>query len=435
MSMVKRVKALKQERTDLRREAEQLLAPFAAGGQELTPEARERDDAIHARLDAIADELSRYERLLEADRTAEPDEARAADAGDGFSSFGAFLQAVANAARPGVSRVDPRLFHAGPSGASSSVPSDGGYLVRKDWTLELLNRAIETSQLAARCFRVPIGEGSDGLEAPYIDETSRATGSRWGGVQVYRRAEADSVTATKPKVGKLELRLEDMMGLAYATDRLLKDATALGAIMKTAFSSEFAFKLDDEIIRGTGAGQCLGILNSGAVVSVAKETSQVADTIVAENVLKMRARMWTRGLANSIWLINQDAWPQLPQMVVKVKNVAGSENVGGFPIWIPAGGISGQPFDMLLGRPVVPIEQCATVGDQGDILFVDLSQYLLIDKGGIEGAESMHVRFIYDEMTFRFIYRINGQPIWKSSLTPYKGSATISPFVALDARA
>jgi hypothetical protein len=44
------------------------------------------------------------------------------------------------------------------------------------------------------------------------------------------------------------------------------------------------------------------------------------------------------------------------------------------------------------------------------------------------------VRFLYGENTFRFTYRINGAPTWRTSIAPYKGSLAVSPFVTLDAR-
>jgi len=47
----------------------------------------------------------------------------------------------------------------------------------------------------------------------------------------------------------------------------------------------------------------------------------------------------------------------------------------------------------------------------------------------------MHVRFLYDEQVFKFTTRVDGRPLWHSSLTPFKGSATQSPFVFLDTRA
>jgi len=351
------------------------------------------------------------------------------------TAFGSFLQAVSKAARG--EAVDPRLFimpTAAASGANTSVGSEGGFLVRTDFSAALLDRAMEESQLANRCTSIDIGEGSDGIELPYVDETSRANGSRWGGVQVYRRAEADTVTAAKPKIGLLEIRLEDLMGICYTTDRAQRDATSLGQIIQKAFASEFSFRVDDEILRGTGAGQCLGLLASPALISVAKETSQVAATLVAENVIKMRSRLRARSRPKSAWFYNQELDQQLPQMNIKIKNVAGSENVGGFGVYMPAGGLAGAQYDTLFGRPMVPVEQAEALGTKGDIFLADLSEYLLIRKGALETAESIHVRFLYGENTYRFTYRINGAPAWKTALTPYKGTATQSPFITLDTR-
>jgi HK97 family phage major capsid protein len=83
----------------------------------------------------------------------------------------------------------------------------------------------------------------------------------------------------------------------------------------------------------------------------------------------------------------------------------------------------------------MPIEQCSTLGDKGDIILADFSQYLLIDKGQMQNATSIHVKFVNDETAFRFVYRLDGQPMWNSALTPYKGSDTLSPFVTLAERA
>ena len=78
------------------------------------------------------------------------------------------------------------------------------------------------------------------------------------------------------------------MGLCYATDQLLADSVALGAVIQQAFSEEFArFLLDDAIIRSSGNGQPLGIMNSNAYVSVAKESGQAADTVMWENINNM----------------------------------------------------------------------------------------------------------------------------------------------------
>ena len=193
------------------------------------------------------------------------------------------------------------------------------------------------------------------------------------------------------------------------------------------FSEEFGFKVDDALINGNGAGQPLGILSSNCLVTVAKESGQAASTVVVENIVKMWARMWARSRQNAVWLINQDIEPQLYTMSLSV-------GTGGVPVYMPANGVSGSPYSTLFGRPVIPIEQCQTLGTKGDIYLADFSQYLIIDKGGMDSATSIHVRFIYDETVYRFVLRIDGQPIWNSALTPYKGSSTLSPFVALATR-
>jgi HK97 family phage major capsid protein len=285
--------------------------------------------------------------------------------------------------------------------------------------------------------RIGIGANSNGIRLNGVDETSRANGSRWGGIQSYWTGEAQLKTASQPKFKRIGMELDKLTGLCYATDELLQDSTALDSWLRQAFTDEFTFKVEDAIINGTGAGMPLGFLNSGAVITVSKEGSQGAATIVAENILKMWARMPARSRKNAVWLSNQDVEPQLYQFVIKVKNVAGTENVGGIAapvIMYTPPGQNGNQYATLMGRPVIPVEYAATLGTAGDIALVDLSQYLLIDKGPTEFASSIHVRFIYDETAFRFVYRANGQPIWQVPMTPYKGTATQSPFIVLQTR-
>jgi len=343
-----------------------------------------------------------------------------------FRSFGEQMISIYNAGIPG-GRIDQRLNILNATGLGTAIPSEGGWLVQTDFSIALLQRMEKTAILAPRCWHVPIGENADGVEMPTIDETSRATGSRWGGVQVYRRAEAATVTEKKPKFGSFELRLEDLMGICFTTNRQLKDAPSTGAIISRAFEEEMSFKLDDEIVRGTGVGECLGILNSAALVTVTKETGQAADSIVTENLIKMFSRMPARYRKTAAFFINQEIEPQLFTMGLII-------GMGGSPIFMPAGGLSAEPYGTLFGRPLIPIEQASALGDKGDINFFCLNEYCLIEKGGLEATSSIHVKFIYDEMCFKFILRNNGAPTWKTPLVQFKGALPLSPFVTLEAR-
>ena len=346
-----------------------------------------------------------------------------------WASFGEFLQAVVRAGATG-GRVDPRLVPAPEEramGMSEGVPAEGGFLVLTDVITELLKKTYEAAILASRVRRIPVGANSNGVVLKTVDEKSRATGSRWGGVHAYWAAEAGLTVASMPTFGELELKLKKLIGLCYTTDELLQDAAALEAIITQAFTEEFSWMMDEAIYTGSGVGQPLGILNAPCAVTVAKEAGQAAATILYQNIVKMYSRMWGRSRPNAIWLINQDIEPQLFTMAMAV-------GAGGIPVYMPAGGLSASPYGTLFGRPVVPNEHSETLGTVGDIMFADLSQYIMIEKGGIQSASSIHVKFYYDETAFRFTLRVDGQPLWSTALTPAKGANTLSPFVALATR-
>lgn len=348
---------------------------------------------------------------------------------DRFASFGEQMLAVLRAGLPDDRYIDPRLrMRNAASGLNEAVPSEGGFLVQEDFAAELLKRTYETGVIASRCRRIPVGANANGLKINGLDETSRVAGSRWGGIRAYWEGEADKYTGTKPKFRKIELSLKKLTGLCYATDEMLQDAVALGSLLDQGFSEEFGFQMDDSVIWGDGAGKPLGIMNGPCLVTVSKELGQIAKTVVFENIVNMWSRLWAKSRPNAVWLINQDVEPQLYNMGIIV-------GTGGSPAYMPPGGLSGQPYGTLFGRPVIAVEQCQTLGTLGDMILGDFGEYLIIDKGAMQAASSIHVRFEYGEQVFRFTLRADGQPIWNSALTPYKGSNTLSPFVTLQARA
>lgn len=343
-----------------------------------------------------------------------------------FRSFGEQLQAIMTYAVTRGASTDARLVRA-PTGAGEVDPTGGGFLVQTDFQEAVFMLAHDMGEILGRVNKVPISANSNGIKINAVDETSRATGSRWGGVQSYWVDEGDTVTKSKPKFRRVEFDLKKLMSLMYITDELLQDSTALTAIAGQAFSEEVMFMTEDAIWEGTGAGQPLGVINCPAVVQVAKVQGQSAGTIVKENIDSMWARCWSRSRKNAVWLINQDCEPQLNQLNQAV-------GTGGQLVYLPPGGLSAAPYASLYGRPLIATEYNAALGTPGDIALVDLSQYTLVDKGGVQAATSMHVAFLTDEMAFRITYRVDGKPMWSVPLTPFKGSLTKSPFITLAQR-
>lgn len=425
---MKKVLEMKAKREDARLKAMAVLNKAEAEDRFLTEDEQKEIDGYESEIRSWDESISRAEKMLAIepeDRsvTEKPEVKPMPNKGEEkrFATFGEQLLAAYRAAAPG-GKVDERLTTRAASGLNESTPSDGGFLVQQDFVTELLKRTYETGILASRAKKIPISTNANGMKINAVDEDSRANGSRWGGVQTYWEGEADELTGSKPKFRQLELSLKKLTGLCYATDELLQDAAALEAVIRQAFAEEFGFKIDDAILDGSGEGEPLGILKSGAIVKVEKEKDQT-DIITVENLIKMWNRLWARSRANAVWYINQELEPYLYTL-----------KLGDKPVYIPAGGLSEKPYGTLFGRPVIPLEQCSAAGDIGDIVLADIGQYLLIDKGGVKAASSIHVRFLYDESVFRFIYRVDGKPIWNKPLTPYKGSSSVSPFVTLAKR-
>ena len=432
-----KIEKMRARREDLRLQAVGIISRAEAEDRFLTDEESKQVKAFEDEIARADESIKRSEavgaiteaRLAESANGTASDEddvkrhIKASPSGDErrFKNFGEQLAAVYRAATPG-GKIDERLSTRAASGLNESNPSDGGFLVQNDFVAELLKKTYETGVLAPKARKIPISTTSNSLKINAVDDDSRKNGCRWGGVQTYWENEADELTGSKPKFRQMDLSLKKLTGLCYSTDELLQDAAALEAVIRQAFAEEFGFKMDDAMLTGAGAGQPLGILKSKAIVAQELEAGQTAK-ITVENIVKMWARLWARSRNTAEWYINQELEPLLYTL-----------KIGETPIYVPAGGLAAKPYATLMGRPVVPLEQCSAAGDFGDIILADFSQYLLIDKGGINAASSLHVRFLYDENVFRFIYRVDGQPIWSRPITPYKGSNTLSPFVTLAKR-
>jgi hypothetical protein len=128
--------------------------------------------------------------------------------------------------------------------------------------------------------------------------------------------------------------------------------------------------------------------------------------------------------APAAWYINGDLWPQIFQL----QQVIGT---GGVPALHPDRRPRRRPrrHDP---RPARHRDR-AGVGDRRPRRRHPSSTWPSTSarKGGIQRASSIHVEFLTDQEVFRWILRTNGAPWRSSAITPYKGSFTLSPFVAL----
>lgn len=419
MDYGKVLNGLRQEKADKLAKAQQLLS------EGKVDEAK----AIDAELDALCDRIATTENLM---RRSQEDavplpggEEQPQDEGAKvrpFRSLGEQLQAVVNAAK--THTADKRLLQVNNAvmGSNEGTGADGGFAVQEDFAGQILETAVSTGDILSRVDSYTVGANSNAARWLMVDETD-VSASVFGGVQMYWAAEGATVTASRPKFKELKLDLEKMMGFAYATDELLQDAAFMTGFFGTAFTVAANRLLEDAIICGDGEGKPKGILSSGALITVDAEDGQKAETLNAQNILKMWSRALVSGRKNMVWLMHPDLEDQLPQLML-----------GDKLIWMPEGGISGAQYQTILGRPVLFNDNCQAIGTKGDVLLADLKQYMLLKKGTAKQDWSMHVEFLTDQQCFRMVLRCNGTPKVTAPVKLKNSTRTRSPYVTLAAR-
>ena len=350
-----------------------------------------------------------------------------------FRSLAEMAKAVKTAEVSKGRQFDPRLLRIKSveeaamksNGANESIPADGGYLVEPTISKELISPIHETGIFSSQVRRLPVSANSNYGYINGIDETSRATGSRWGGVRGYRLAEGDTKLASRPKFRRINWELKKFAALMYATDELIMDAAQFNAVANQSAGEEIAFMVNDDILNGLGVGGPQGALISGALISVIRAD---VNKIAHADVVNMWQRVLPRNKKNAQWYCNSDAIPQLQALYF-----AGSASVLSPYVRYGEDGelyLFGKKVNETEFNPATGVSGGAT----GDLLVADFSDYLFWDKGDVQAATSIHIAFLTDETAFRFVYRCDGQTAWASPITPYKAGATVltqSAFVAL----
>jgi len=313
-------------------------------------------------------------------------------------------------------------------GMQESLDSEGGFLVSPEHSNMLLKKMHDTGLVANQCRQINMQRRQ--FTIPFIVETSRVDGSRHGGVQGYWTGEGVAATASQPAFGKLTLNAHRLGAIGYVTDELEDDSDpAALQLLGELFAEELAFKLDDAIINGDGAGKPLGVLNSSALITVTRANN---DVIEGSDIIGMWSRLWAKSRPTAVWFINQDAEPSLAAAAMAGTPSGAQGGMGLF--WTPAtqGGVgAGTVMPLLLGRPVITIEHMASTAAPNTFGLFDMQQYLLGRRSGIDTASSIHVRFTQHEMAFRATMRVDGQPWWESTLTPFNSTITQSPFITV----
>jgi HK97 family phage major capsid protein len=372
----------------------------------------------------VADDRSREQREASA-------RARKADLGGpfaepksrstgGFESLGHYARAVVGASGDN-KRIDERLVRAGPSGANEVDPTAGGFLIPDAFSDQLIGGLWDESVIGPLVDKRET-DFPENMSLPGVDETSRATGSRWGGVESYFEGEGVEPPTTYPKIRAIKFKATKLTGMVICTEELIRDVTLLSSHLLRAYSQEAGAQLDRAILVGTGAWLPLGVVGAPGTISVAKDVGQAAGSITSSNIANMWSRLVPSCRRKACWIINGDCEAQI--------ELLGTSSTSG--MYFPAGA-NGNEFPLIKGRPAYVSEFCPLLGSPGDIVLGDWSQYVVID-GGVKSAMSLECKWLTYEGAFRFTYRVDGKPIRSAPIQQFNGGVTQAPFVTIQQR-
>lgn len=339
----------------------------------------------------------------------------------GFRTLGEFATAVKSLS---VGKVDKRFERFSEKstlsvGQGESSIEAGGALIPPGFLSVIKEYSnLEGPDLLGMSENIPVTGNS--LRIPSNEETP------WGGgVQAYWQGEMNAANQVKTKFSAIDLRLNDLTCLVNIGNDLLEDSQAASAVVARRIGMAIRWKQNDALVNGSGAGMPQGILNSGSLVTIAKESGQDAQSLVQANLAKMYAAHLNP--TGAVWLVN----PRVEQVILQLASLPGGLLPGVFNF---ATGIAGSPYNTLIGRPVIACRNLNSLGNAGDIVLADFKQYLAISKS-MQMATSIHLFFDSNTTSFRAVSRIDGKT-WATKPVVDAKDANFkqSYFVALGAR-
>jgi HK97 family phage major capsid protein len=304
---------------------------------------------------------------------------------------------------------------------TSTVPSEGGFLIPEVLRSDLLRLSLETAVVRPRARVIPM----ETLRVPFpsVDETSHVS-SVYGGIVGYWTEEGAALTESSASFGRVVLDAKKLTAYTEVPSELLADSIgAFNAFLTQVFPEALSFYEDDAFINGSGVGEPLGFLNGSAVISVTRDT----DNYVFNDIVAMYTRMLPQSLNRAVWIVSPAVVPSLLKMVLATGDA--TIPVVSPPLWLPNQQAIGAPTMSILGRPVIVSEKVPNLATANDITFVDLGFYLIGDRQVMSAQSSSHFRFNTDKEAFRIIERVDGRPWINSAITPKNNGDTLSPFV------
>ena len=331
-----------------------------------------------------------------------------------FASFGEFVKTVRFS--PNDPRLEVRELEEG-------TDTKGGFLVPDEFIDVIRKIDPYVNIVRPRATVIPAGDRPDQkILMPALDQTTADGSGMYGGVVVEWIEEGATKTETDTAFKEITLDPKEVAGHITISDKLLRNAPAVDALVKELFRGAINAAEESEFLAGANpATRPTGIISHAGTIAVNRTT---ASRIIYADIVNMFANMLAG--ATYVWIGSISTLPQL----MKMKDFEAAESDAPSLIWQPNArvGVGGT----LLGIPLLLSDQVPALGTKGDLLLADLRYYLIKDGFGIAIAASEHVYFTKNKTVIKAFWNVDGKPWLTAPLTLRDGSTEVSPFVVLD---
>lgn len=383
-------------------EAKALLDAAGSENRDLDASEQESFDRLNADIDARD---ARIKELL----SVEEREAKAAEARQRFDELSREAPAEARQiveARQSDNDTLRKIMAGELRGASFKgeardltvgSATGGGNTVPTSFRAQLLEHMIETS--AIRQTRASVLTTTSGEDIQFPKTTAHSTAALIG--------EGSPITESDPAFGQVTLGSYKYALIVQTSRELLDDsavdlvgylARQAGRAIGNASGAHFA--------TGTGSAQPNGIVTAASLGKTGGTGNVGVPT--TDELLDLYYSVIAPYRRNGEWQMSD----------VTAKEIRKLKDLDGQYVWAP-GLLAGEP-DSLLGRPVIINTDIADAAlSAKSVVFGDHSAYQIRDVNGVDVARSDDFAFNSDLVTWRFLFRTDGDLLDTSGAVKY----------------
>lgn len=307
-----------------------------------------------------------------------------------------------------------------------SIGAIGGFTVPIQYSTELFQLATPMSLFLGRCKRYTM-TGKQ-LLVPAIDYSLGGSGASpyLGGMSAAWVAENVGFTQESAKVRQIEFNANMLAGYTQSSRTLLADSSiALGQALTGLMAQAIAFNCDYTFFKGTGNAQPKGMTVSSACKTFTRGTWATAGLLLADLALA-DSYLIPELEGEAIWVVPPSFKSKLYTLNDASSRVVFLPN---FPN-ATQGPAGIRPKMAVFGKDLFWSQLPTSSGTAGDVNLLIPSLYGIALRDEIEIGVSEHYAWTTNLLTWRFMFRGDGQSLLNTYLTLQNGDI-VAPFVSI----